>query len=337
MEKKHFFLGNEKKSLLGSKNEENHYDYDENTFVFDPNRKNDSHITVVNEIKEQSIVLDIGCASGIIGNLLTKYKKCIVDGIEYDKKAYEITKNKKIYRNVYNCSILEPDSKEFQKLSKNNNTYDYIIFADVLEHLVEPWQALINVSKFLKKNGYIIVSIPNISHIDIIKGLINNEFNYAELGILDKTHLRFFTPSSFKDMIDNIADVYNVYFNVEMCGDMIIKPEYFNENDIALFNMNNNIKKYLALQNIYKLQIVDKKEDRKSNIKNKSINNFDNMIKQYQNLVNENKNNKNALKKTIEEKEKFEQELYIYKKELNKILNSKRWKMINKLFKIMGK
>lgn len=334
---KHFFLGNDEKNKLGSKNEENHYDYDETTFVYDVNRKNDSHIAVVEEIKEKSTVLDIGCASGIIGRLLTKYKECTVDGIEYDKTACEVAKKKNIYRDVFNFSIIEDESESFLKFKTLNRKYDYIIFADVLEHLVEPWKALITASKFLNKKGIIIISIPNISHIDIIKGLINNEFNYTELGILDKTHLRFFTPSSFNDMIKNIADEYKVYFNVTKCGDMIIKPEYFNEEDYNLFNINSNIDKYLALQNIYKLQLAPNKNNMTSNIVNENTDSFDTMIANYNKLLKENELNKSQVENLKEECNKNQDIIKRYEEELNNILNSKRWKLINKLFKIIGK
>ena len=164
-----FFLGNDKKSGLGTRDVENNYDYDPDTYEFDENKKNDGHTAVVRQIDKNSEVLDVGCASGLIGYILKEYKNCVVDGIEYDKKAYEKAKSKNIYRNIYNFSISEVESVEYKKFSSTKHKYDFIVFADVLEHLIDPWNAIVNASKMLKIGGSIIVSVPNIAHIDITK------------------------------------------------------------------------------------------------------------------------------------------------------------------------
>lgn len=338
MKKNHFYLGNDEFNHLAIHDEENNYDYDEKTYVYDESIKNDSHVAVVRQIKEGSTVLDIGCASGILGSTIVKYKNCIVDGIEYDKKACEVTKSKKVYRNVYNFSISDLEGKEYKKFYEKNNKYDYIVFADVLEHLVDPWNALINVSKLLDKNGKIIVSLPNISHIDIIKGLINKEFNYTKWGILDQTHLRFFTPSSFKDMINNIASEKKVYFNVDKIEDILIKPEYFvDSSEYSLFNINSNLESYLALQNVYVLSVAKDKKSMTSNIKNTDANNFDKMLENYNNAYAE----ISKLTKDIENMNKYIEVIQAERddanNQYNKIVNSKRYKIINKLLKLIGK
>ena len=62
----------------------------------------------------------------------------------------------------------------------------------------------------LKDNGKILVSIPNIAHYDIIRGLFNDQFNYSKVGILDNTHIRFFTKKLFAQFIDEINDYWNI-------------------------------------------------------------------------------------------------------------------------------
>lgn len=331
MKREHFYLGNAEKNLLGTKDLENNYDFDDNSYVYDENKKNDSHVAVVKQIKDNSTVLDIGCASGILGSIIAKNKNCIVDGIEYDKESCRVLKKRNIYRDIYNFSITDFQGEEYKKFIKLNRKYDYIVFADVLEHLVDPWQVLVNISSLLNKDGKIIISLPNIAHLDIIKGLINNEFNYTRWGILDKTHIRFFTPSSLKDMIDNIADEYKVYFSLNKCEDILIKPEYFVDFEkYRLFNVNSNLESYLALQNVYTLTLENSKKNMKNNIKNENIDNFDKMLESFNALYETNEKNNNDIEKIRKEVERLENELTAIK-------NSKRWKTLNKFMKIFGK
>lgn len=86
-------------------------------------------------------------------------------------------------------------------LWKNIDLCDHIIFADVLEHLNDPWKALNEAASILKPDGSILISIPNVSHNSVIIDLINDKFNYRELGLLDNTHIRFFTRTSLLKMV----------------------------------------------------------------------------------------------------------------------------------------
>jgi 2-polyprenyl-3-methyl-5-hydroxy-6-metoxy-1,4-benzoquinol methylase len=79
--------------------------------------------------------------------------------------------------------------------------YDYIIFADVLEHLRCPHEALCNSANLLNKEGCIWISVPNIGHNAVLIDLINDKFIYRDCGLLDKTHISFFTRKSLKKMI----------------------------------------------------------------------------------------------------------------------------------------
>ncbi|MBR1416217.1 MAG: class I SAM-dependent methyltransferase [Bacilli bacterium] len=329
MQKKYFELGSAKNNILGKKVLENNYDYDDNKYVYDENRKNDGHSAVVRQINNNSVVLDIGCASGILGTILTKYKNCIVDGIEYDKKAYEVCKKKNIYRNLYNFSISNDKATEYIKFDKLNLKYDYIIFADVLEHLANPYEVLANVSKYLKKDGAIIVCIPNISHIDIIKSIIEGNFNYNRHGILDSTHLRFFTNNSFLDMIENIESEYNIFFDVKHCERILFKPPYFDDLNLELFNLDGNLEDYLTLQNVYKISLTNVKKKKKLDVV-KHDDYFEKMLNQYNNMNEE-------LKKLKNDNQILKNDNQELKEELSKIVNSKRWKMLNKMLKIVNK
>ena len=278
--------GNADKNYLTLDGRKNRYDfiYDKNTFN---ENANDSHSAIVSLVSKNSTVLDIGCSVGKLGTILNDYKNCTVDGIEYDVETYNVAKQNNSYRNVYNFSILDTDNECFKKIE--NEAYDYIIFGDVLEHLLNPWDALVNVINFLKPDGQIIISLPNIGHIDIIRALFNGEFNYNDVGLLDSTHIRFFTANSFADMIRNIADKYHVYFNVNLVKKITFDPEYINDYKeiFDFFNLPNN-EEYLTLQNIFTLSKSKNKSSMKFiNFNNKMKNSFDNLSLSYIKMLEE--------------------------------------------------
>lgn len=162
--------------------------------------ENTSHIQIINRIPFGSTVLDVGCACGDLGVYLSKNKNCEMYGLEYNKESINIAKKTFSYR-----EIEEIDLNRFEKLQGIlNRKYDIIVFGDILEHLLNPKDTIKKILHYLSANGKIIISIPNICHISIIRQLLNNNFHYMDYGILDKTHVRFFT---FKSMAEIISDL----------------------------------------------------------------------------------------------------------------------------------
>ncbi|MDW2799915.1 methyltransferase domain-containing protein [Clostridium boliviensis] len=136
-------------------------------------------------------VLDVGCACG--ASLLAikkKYPSSEPHGIELDEGAWNIS------------SMLFPvtQGNVEENLDYEEGYFDYIIFGDVLEHLHQPGAVLENMKRYLKPGGAILASIPNIMHISVVSNLLNGYFTYEESGILDKTHLRFFTKNEITRM-----------------------------------------------------------------------------------------------------------------------------------------
>jgi 2-polyprenyl-3-methyl-5-hydroxy-6-metoxy-1,4-benzoquinol methylase len=132
-----------------------------------------------------SRVLDVGCGSGIFGRAL-RQKGIEVFGIEENIQAAEIAK-----KNI--DKVIIGDIEDIQ-LDFNENFFDVIVFADVIEHLKDPWTILEKSRGFLRPKGYFLISIPNIRYYRILLDIIfKGEFNYEESGILDIGHLRFFT------------------------------------------------------------------------------------------------------------------------------------------------
>lgn len=133
-------------------------------------------------------VLDVGCSSGAFGILVKEKFGCEVWGIEPDKQSAENAN--KLLDKVYN-SFFD------NQIDFGDKTFDCIIFNDVLEHLVNPFEALELCKRYLNKDGVLVASIPNIRFFDAIYHIvIQGDFMYTGAGIFDKTHLRFFTRKS---------------------------------------------------------------------------------------------------------------------------------------------
>jgi 2-polyprenyl-3-methyl-5-hydroxy-6-metoxy-1,4-benzoquinol methylase len=143
-------------------------------------------------------VLDLGCATGAMGEYLKEKRGARVFGIEYDQKMSELAQEK--LENVWNV-----DLNKTSLLTLNHPaSYDLIIIGDILEHLVDPWTALKEATQLLNKEGHIITSVPNIGHYTTILSLaFSRKWPYRSRGIHDRTHLRFFTKRNLKNLFSS--------------------------------------------------------------------------------------------------------------------------------------
>lgn len=174
----------------------------ENNTIFNPSyigRRNDILNLIPDNVNK---VLDIGSSTGTLGEEI-KYRNgnAEVTGIELDEKMIEIAKGK--LDRVISGDVEKIDfAKHFIP-----NYFDCIIFADILEHLKNPWDVLKRAKNYLNNEGIIIASIPNVRHYTTIISLVfRGYWPYRERGIHDKTHLRFFTLKNIKTMFNN-ADI----------------------------------------------------------------------------------------------------------------------------------
>ena len=145
---------------------------------------------IVNKISDHSVVLDVGCGSGMLGLYLSQEKGCVVDGVDLDKDAIEIC------RPIYRFTAVRNLESELLTDVFKAKEYDYIVVADVVEHLINPDHLLSELKQLIKPNGTIIFSVPNITHIAIGFELLFGYFNYSNNGLLDSTHLRFYSRES---------------------------------------------------------------------------------------------------------------------------------------------
>lgn len=150
---------------------------------------------ILSWVKPNSRVLEFGPAMGYMTRFMKESLNCRVTAIEISP---EMAKNAGKYTEKIIVANLDTDNWA----NGLEGTFDFIIFADVLEHLRDPQSILQTAVSFLSKEGCVLTSIPNIAHASIILSLIDGEFDYQKYGLLDNTHVHFFTRKSIKTMID---------------------------------------------------------------------------------------------------------------------------------------
>ncbi|MCL2223679.1 MAG: methyltransferase domain-containing protein [Defluviitaleaceae bacterium] len=222
-------------------------------------RENTSHSKALGRIKPNSMVLEFGPAGGAMTEYLRDELNCQVYIVELDKDDFD----KAI---VFAKDGLCGNASDLEWLTKFSQVrFDYILFMDILEHLYDPDIVLKNAVSLLRDNGRILVSVPNIAHSSIIINLLQNKFEYKPEGLLDNTHIRFFTYYSLHKMLDssgltvtledatymhpNNTEFSNDYMNLNGNTDILkskkfeavyqfvfesVKTEFFGENEVEV-------------------------------------------------------------------------------------------------------
>jgi 2-polyprenyl-3-methyl-5-hydroxy-6-metoxy-1,4-benzoquinol methylase len=155
----------------------------------------DSRYRLARLTQNSPAVLDVGCAVGYIGEFLRRSSPGRwLAGIEIDARAAEQARPH--YDQVIVGSIDDP-----AVWSQLNRKVDAMIFGDVLEHTSDPVMVLKMARPKLADDGLIVVSIPNIGHFKVRLRLLMGKFDYEDWGIMDRTHLRFFTLKTAQEML----------------------------------------------------------------------------------------------------------------------------------------
>ena len=160
-----------------------------------------THSKIVSLVPPATRVLEFGCATGYMSQVLKDRLGCTVTGVEIDPEAARLAER-------YCERVLVGDAEKIDYAAElAGEVFDVVLFADVLEHLKEPADVLRRVRPFLAEDGVLIASIPNIAHASVRLALLGGEFRYRDWGLLDDTHLRFFTRASIQDLFEETGYV----------------------------------------------------------------------------------------------------------------------------------
>ena len=176
---------------------------------------------IIKQIEKKSVVLEFGPATGRMTKFLKEHLECKVYIVEIDEESAQKAAK-------YAEDTIVGDIEDFEWLKKWEDVeFDYIVFADVLEHLRDPQIVLSKTKLLLKDEGKTIVSVPNVAHNSIMINLYNNIFNYTPVGLLDNTHIHLFAYNTLIEFCNyagytpTIEDA--VYVNV---GENEVTAEY---------------------------------------------------------------------------------------------------------------
>jgi 2-polyprenyl-3-methyl-5-hydroxy-6-metoxy-1,4-benzoquinol methylase len=154
---------------------------------------NTSHTQIVELVGTRKRVLDIGCWTGDLGRVLRE-RGCHVSGLEVDPVAADKARDVLDEVVVADLNTTRP-SELFEA-----GSFDVVVLADVLEHLLDPVAVLADASTLLSAGGQVVISIPNVTHGSVRLALLQGRWDYTETGLLDATHIKFFARPGLLEM-----------------------------------------------------------------------------------------------------------------------------------------
>lgn len=165
----------------------------------------DAEVDLSNENNSQSLlvlmtgsdkkVLEVGPATGYVTRALTE-RGCLVTCIEIDADAAAVAE-----QYCEHMIVGDVQTMDFEATFKDER-FDVVIFGDVLEHLLDPAEVLRKTAPILAPGGCVAASIPNVAHSSIRLSLLRGDFRYTEVGLLDRTHIRFFTRETIAELFE---------------------------------------------------------------------------------------------------------------------------------------
>ena len=157
---------------------------------FDPDKLLKTNIDYLSTrlVKPKTKILELGAATGFMSEYFRKRLGCTVTGVDINPAAKQDI-----------CGDLN-DPMTWQKI-KRQTPYDLVFASAILEHLPRPEKTLQLIKQVLKPNGELIVTLPNFAHWRMRWNLLLGRFDYEDYGLLDRTHLRFFTYKTSQKLI----------------------------------------------------------------------------------------------------------------------------------------
>ncbi len=153
---------------------------------------------VVRMVGKDKRVMELGAGPGSITKLLTSFSNCRVTALEIDSEA--IKKLAPFCERVYQVDL---NDKGWSKVVGADDRFDVLVAADVLEHVYEPLTVLTTMKGFLNEDGYMVISIPHAGHSVVHACLLEEDFEYGDSGLLDRTHIRFFGIKNIQQLFED--------------------------------------------------------------------------------------------------------------------------------------
>jgi 2-polyprenyl-3-methyl-5-hydroxy-6-metoxy-1,4-benzoquinol methylase len=160
----------------------------------DPDAPNNTHAYALAMVGHNKSVLEVGCAIGYFTRAMVE-RGCKVVGIEIDPAAAAVAEEwaeRVVVGDIDRGDVWDQVDDE---------AFDVVLCGDVLEHLRDPLGALRSAVRKLKPDGVVVASFPNVAHGDVRLSLLQGTFAYRDLGLLDRTHIRFFTLETIRELL----------------------------------------------------------------------------------------------------------------------------------------
>lgn len=141
-------------------------------------------------------ILEVGCGQGLTGALAIEQGRC------GRYVGVEVMQGPAAKAGKHLSEVIVGNIEEIE-LPFSSGTFDALILSEILEHLVDPWAVLKKLGSVLRPGAQVLSSSPNIAYWKVFRDLYRGQFDYAERGIMDRTHLRWFTPETYRDLFQS--------------------------------------------------------------------------------------------------------------------------------------
>jgi len=167
--------------------------------VVDPTATNNPHSAAIRFVGEGQRVLEVGCWSGHVTEHLVARGNTVV-GVELDPAAAADAEAFAARVHVADIDLAPLSTLE-------EGPFDVIVLGDVLEHLRDPAASLADATTLLAPDGRLVISVPHVAHVDVRMMLLQGQWTYQDDGLLDRTHLRWFTRQSLRELLAGVGFV----------------------------------------------------------------------------------------------------------------------------------
>jgi len=208
-------------------------------------------IDLIKVVPEQ--IFEIGCGSGATGMAIKqKFPDAKYIGIDSNKDAAEIARTR-----LDKVIVSDIDKVPLDTFGLEKGCFDLIICADILEHLYDPWKIINDLRGYLTADGKILASIPNVQYIEHIVSVLDGNWKYEDHGLMDATHIRFFTLNEIIKMFNGTG--YNITHCSGISNPKMNSDTWPNDFDFGKFVLKNITKEEASKFSVLQYLLIAKK------------------------------------------------------------------------------